>query len=123
MTEQEIPKEFSVKGLLKKIVGYDAHSNSTSGPSEHSVCQTIISTRLEILTDDGKTLPIHFQSYVGYELVSKRVTYIADNEVTNADVSTAVGVRHAKQDVTRQKLIPDDDNLPKYLASNCVYQG
>jgi len=78
---------------------------------------------LEILTDDGKTLPIHFQSYVGYELVSKRVTYTTDGEATNADVSTAVGVRHARQDVTRQKLMPNDENLPKYLAVNCVYQG
>lgn len=123
MTEQEIPKEFSVKGLLKKIVGYETNNNSTTGPSGHSVCQTVTTTRLEILSDDGKTLSIHFQSYVGYELINQRVTYTADNEVTTGDVSTAVGVRFARQDVTRQKLIPDDNNLPKYLASNCVYQG
>ncbi len=123
MTEQEIPKECVIKGLLKKIVGYETQHNSTTGPSGHSVCQTTITTRLEILTDEGKILPIHFQSYVGYELVNKRITYVAVGEVTTGDVSTAVGVRPVRQDVMRTKLIPDDENLPKYVAVNCVYQG
>lgn len=127
---EEKPKEFSVRGLLKKIVGYETHHNSTTGPSGHPVCQTTIITQLELLTDGGKTLPINFQSYVGCELLDKRVTYTADTEVTNGETKSLVTdefnrqvIRHARQDVTRQKLIPDDQRLPKYLAVNCTYVG
>jgi len=123
MAEKEIPKEFSVKGLLKRIVGYETRYNSTTGPSGHSLIDTRITTKLEILADDGKIIPLDFCAYVGSELINKKVTYIADCEVTTCDVSTMVGVRQARQEVITQKLIPQEENLPKYLASNCVYQG
>lgn len=123
MAEQEIPNMLNVRGLLKRIVGYETRHNSTTGPSGHPVCQTTITTQLELLADGGKTLPINFQSYVGCELVNKRVTYITDTEITNGNVTTTVGDRPARQDVTRQKLVPDDENLPKYLAVSCIYIG
>lgn len=122
MEEQEIPENFSISGLLKRIVSYKTHHNSTTVPSGHPLMDTGITTNLEILADDGKTIPINFYAYVGSELINQKVTYITSGAVTTGDVSTAAGV-NAQQKVTIQSLIPEDYSLPTYLVSNCVYRG
>ncbi len=120
MTEQEIPKNFSISGLLKRIVSYETHHNSTTGPSGRPLLDMRVFTRLEILTDNGEIIPVQFGSYVGNELVNQRITYTCESEVTTGDASTRSGVRMS---VIEQRLFPQDNNLPEYLASNCVYQG
>ncbi len=117
MTEQEIPEKFSVTGLLKRIISYETYHNSTTGPSGHSLKDTRITTKLEILTDRGKTIPIDFRAYIGSELVNQRVTYVAEGKVITGDVKTAVGTRPARQETITQKLLAQNENLPKYLAS------
>lgn len=122
-TVQKIPKNLSITGYLTRIVSYEIHHDSTTGPSGHTLIDSRITTKLEILANDGKIIPVDFCAYVGSELINHKITYIVNGEVTTGDVSTVVGVRHARQEVITQKLLPQDENLPKYLVSNCVYQG
>jgi len=119
MAEQEIPREFSVRGLLKKIV-FKTTSVVLTKDSGHPVVIRKDTSTLQIITDSGETIPVDFMGNVGYELNGKRVAYSSKQEVKTAAVEGIfpnVPVIGNYRIVT-QMLIPEDRDLPHYIVNS-----
>lgn len=70
---------------------------------------------------DGKTAIQHAVKELGRQLLHPHSEQFPYKGPVNSEI--AVGVRSARQEVIRQKLILDNNNLPEYLAANSVYQS
>ena len=116
MPDTEMPKETARSAVEKlgllRIRGYDAVHDVNI--RDFILQDTRIVTDLDIMLESGEAFPVRFNSYVGYELSGHRVKY---TEITDK-MEGSLGGKRATQDTVVKELVPLENELPKYKATD-----